>query len=112
MDKQSAPQGESMIELLKQLATRSASVVQDEIQLLKQEAKEKARSISSGIILAVIGIILSLVALLSFTAALIVYLIPYLGITQAALATGGLFAVAGGLFVLIGYKNLKNVARQ
>lgn len=100
-----------MIELLKQLATSSASVVQDEIELLKQETKENVRSISSGVALAVIGITLSLVALLSFTAALIVYLVPYLGITKAALTTGGLFAVAGGLFILIGCKNLKSSSR-
>lgn len=109
-DKKPASQGESFTELLRQLATSSAKVVQDEIELLKQEAKEKIRSISSGIVMAVIGTVLCLVALLSFSAALIVYLVQYWGLINAALATGGLFAVAGCLFVIIGYKNLKSVA--
>ncbi|WP_027189893.1 phage holin family protein [Fundidesulfovibrio putealis] len=110
LDKNPAPQSESFTELLRQLATSSATVVQDEIELLKQEAKEKVRSILSGMVMAVIGIVLSLVALLSFSAALIFYLIPYLGVINAALATGGLFAVGGFIFILVGYSKLNSNA--
>lgn len=100
-------QGESLTELLRQLASTSAAVVHDEIELVKQEAREKARGLRSGVVLILLGFFLGLAGLLCFAAALIFFLIPFLGVLNATMATGAGFAALGVIVAFMGIAFLK-----
>jgi hypothetical protein len=73
-DKDSATQRESFTELLGQLATRSAAVVHDEIELVIQGILEKVTAARSGILTVATGAVISFAAFMSFCAALIIEL--------------------------------------
>lgn len=95
-------------ELLSQLATNSAALVRDEIELAKQELREKAGSLRSGIITVAIGAVLALLALMTLCAAAVIGLAKIMDAGLAALMVGVALAVIGGAIAFIGFRQIKN----
>ena len=107
VNKDPATQRESFTELLGQLASNSAAVVHDEIELVIQGVREKARAVRSGVLTVATGAAIGFAAFLSLCAALIIGLTSYMAPVTAALLTGAALAFIGVVIVLIGYKQLK-----
>jgi putative Mn2+ efflux pump MntP len=102
---------ESFSELLVQLAKNSAAVVHDEIELFIQRIREMVNGILSGVLLIVIGAMISHAALMCLCAALIIGLTYYMSPVTAALVIGLVFALFGFVIAFIGYRKLKKLVR-
>jgi hypothetical protein len=76
---------ESLTELLEQLATNSATMVHDEIQLVIQGIREKLAAFRTGAIIVVIGAVIIFAAFMYLCAALIIGLTSYMPLLIAAL---------------------------
>lgn len=98
---------ESLGELLTQLATESSGLVRDEIELVKQEMREKLRAFRSGIIMTTIGAIVGFVGFQVFCAALILLLSWFMIPVLAAVVTGLLLVLIGGGAAFVGLRQLK-----
>ncbi len=107
--KQENQQGESLTDLITELASQSAGLVRDEVALAKQEVSEKLVSFRSAVIIIALGAVLGLTATLALCAAVIAGLAQYIGLWQAALIVGGALAVIAGIVVFTGLGNLKRV---
>jgi len=105
-------QRESFSELLGQLAKNSAAVVHDEIELVIRGIREKLRAVSTAILTAAIGVVVSFTGFLSLCAALIIGLTSYMTPAIAALFTGAALALIGVVIVFIGYRQLKKSIRN
>jgi hypothetical protein len=101
---------ESFGELLSQLAAESSALVRDEIQLAKQEMKEKLRVFRSGIVTTAIGAIVGFVAFEVFCAALVLLLSQYMSPVLAAAATGLLLLLIAGGIAFMGIRLLKKTS--
>ncbi len=100
-------QRESFPELLGQLASNSAAVVHDEIELVIQGVREKTRAVRSGVVTVATGAAVGFAAFLSLCAACIIGLTSYMAPVTAALVTGGVLAFIGVVIVFIGFRQLK-----
>jgi hypothetical protein len=98
---------ESLTELLEQLATNSATMVRDEIQLVIQGIREKLMAFRTGAIIVVIGAVIIFTAFMYLCAALIIGLTYYMSLLIAALVTVAVLALVGGIIAYIGIKQLK-----
>jgi protein-S-isoprenylcysteine O-methyltransferase Ste14 len=98
---------ESFGELLGQILAHSTVLVRDEIELIKQEAREEVQHLSKGAIKVAIGAIVCLVAFMALCAALVILLTYYMEPEIAALVTGVGIGFIGLIFVLIGVRQLK-----
>jgi uncharacterized membrane protein YqjE len=101
---------ESFGELLGQLASNSAALVRDEIQLAKQEMSEKASLLRSGMLVVAVGSLIGLVAILALTAAAIIGLANYVGPGYAALIIGGTLVIIGGITASVGLGQIRRVS--
>ena len=101
---------ESFGELLGQLANNSAALVRDEIELAKQEMSEKVGVLRSGVLIVAIGSIISLVAILTLTAAAVIGLANIVGPGYAALIIGGTLGIIGGITAFIGLGQIKRTS--
>lgn len=105
-------QGESLGDLLTNLAAHSAGLVQDEFMLARQEIREKVSLYQPALLLLILGAVTSFIALLSLCAAFILWLGKHLEPWLAAAVTGLGLAVIGTIVLLIarnefGQLNLK-----
>lgn len=107
MNKNASTQRKSLTELLRQVVSTSAAVIHDEIELVIQGIREKMRAARSGVLLVVIGAVISVAAFMSLCAALIIGLTSYMAPVIAALVTGAALALMGVVIALIGYRQLK-----
>jgi len=98
---------ESFTELLGQLASNSATMIHNEIELVIQGFRENARAVRSGGLTVVIGSLTIFAALIFFCAALFIKLTSYMTPFIAALAIGGILTLSGIVIVVIGYRQLK-----
>jgi hypothetical protein len=112
IQEEAANRRESFGELLNQLAAESSALVRDEIQLAKQEMKEKLQIFRSGIITTAIGVILGFVALEVFCAALVLLLSRYMNPVLAAATTGSLLLLIGGGMAFLGIRLLKKTSMK
>jgi len=103
-------QRESFSELLGELANNSASLVRDEIELAKQEMREKVTVLSSGAVTIAIGGLIGFIALLALTAAAIAGLAHFMDTGLAALLVGGVLALIGGSLAFNGINRLKRTS--
>ena len=83
---------QSFGELLGQLANNSAALVRDEIELARQEVSEKIVALRLGMIIVAAGSLISLVAILTLTAAAVIALSTYVGPGYAALIVGAMLS--------------------
>lgn len=100
-------QRESFGELLTQLANNSAALVRDELDLAKQEMREKAVSFKSGVVTIALGATVAYFGLLALVAAAIIGLAYYVGAGWSALIVGALLAIVGGITAMSGIGKLK-----
>jgi len=107
--KEENQQGESITDLITELASQSAGLVRDEVALAKQEVSEKLVSFRSAVIIIAFGATLGLIATLALCAAAIAGLAQYMELWQAALLVGGALALIAGIVVSVGLGNLKRV---
>ena len=107
VSKDPTTQRESFTELLGQLASNSAAVVHDEIELVIQRIREKVRAVRGGVLTVAIGAAISFAAFMSLCAALIIGLTSYMAPAIAALVTGAALALIGVVIAFIGAKQLK-----
>ncbi len=107
LNKDTATQRDSLSELLGQLVHHSASVVHNEIELVKRGILEKAKVAQRGVLTVLAGALAGFGAFLCFTAAAIIVLTSYMSLCMAALVTGTALAFIGVLIAFIGYKQVK-----
>jgi VIT1/CCC1 family predicted Fe2+/Mn2+ transporter len=105
--KDPATQRESFTDLLGQIASNSAAVVHDEIELVKQGIREKMRVVRSGVLTLATGAAIGFAAFLSLCAAMIIGLTSYMAPLMAALVTAAALAFIGVVIAFIGFKQLK-----
>jgi len=98
---------ESFTELLGKLASSSATVIHDEIELVIQGVRENMRDVYRGGVLIASGAAIGFAALLAFCGALFIELTLHMAPVIAALVTGTTLALLGGAIVFIGYRQLK-----
>lgn len=98
---------ESLGELLGQLATKSATLVRDEIELAKQEMRESLKAITGGVIAIAVGAVFGFGAFLILCLALVIALASHMARILAALITGIGLAVIGGVIAFMGVGLLK-----
>jgi hypothetical protein len=98
---------ESIGDMLGELATNSAGWVRNEIELVKQQMREKIAEATGGIIMIAIGAAFGMVALMAFCAALVIALTSYMTPGIAALVTGGGLAILAIIMAFIGITYLK-----
>jgi Putative Actinobacterial Holin-X, holin superfamily III len=98
---------ESFGELLGELANNSAALVRDEIDLAKQEMREKVEVLRSGAVTIAIGGLIGFVALLTLTAAAVAGLAHVMDTALAALLVGVVLAAIGGGIAFTGIGRLK-----
>jgi len=103
-------QRESFGELLGELANNSAALVRDEIELAKQEMREKVSVLRSGAVTIAVGGLLAFVALLTLTAAAVAGLAHVMDTALAALVVGVALAAVGGSIAFIGIGRLKRTS--
>jgi hypothetical protein len=101
---------ESFGELLGELANNSAALVRDEIDLAKQEMREKVGVLRSGAITLAIGGLIGFVALLTLSAAAVAGLAHVMDTALAALLVGVVLAVIGGGIAFAGIGRLKRAS--
>lgn len=100
---------DSLTELLEQLATNSATMVRDEIQLVIQRIREKVSAFRTGAITVVIGAAFIFTAFMSLCAAFIIWLASFMAPVIAALVAVAVLALIGVIITYIGFKQLKKV---
>lgn len=103
-------QRESFSELLGELANNSASLVRDEIELAKQEMREKVSVLRSGAVTIAIGGLVGFIALMALTAAAIAGLAHFMDTGLAALLVGVVLALVGGGMAFTGLNRLKKTS--
>jgi hypothetical protein len=103
-------QRESFGELLSELANNSAALVRDEIDLAKQEMREKVSVLRSGAVTIAVGGLLAFVALLTLVAAAVAGLAHVMDTALAALLVGVVLAAVGGSIAFIGIGRLKRTS--
>ena len=98
---------ESISELLGRLADSSAALVRDEIELVKQQGREKLKDLRNGIIMASIGLVFVLGACGSIFAAFAIWLSRIMPPGSAAATNALALAVIGGILLYLGIRQLK-----
>ncbi len=93
--------------MLKRIVNHSTVLARDEIELTKQEAREKIEKLRTPAIIAAAGAVIFLIALISLCAALVITLANYMSPAVAALLTGAALGLLGIILVLIGVVNIK-----
>ncbi|BCS54821.1 phage holin family protein [Geobacter sp. SVR] len=101
---------ETLGELLGQLATKSATLMRDEIELAKQEARESLTAVAGGSLLIAIGAVVGFCAFLILCLAVVFALASRMPPGVAALVTGLALALAGGLLAVAGVARLKKTS--
>ena len=95
--------------LVTQLATLSSELIRDEVALAKYELREKVRSLSSAVLVAVIGAVIAQAALLALAASAALVIAPYIGAWQAVLIVGGVLVIVAGTLASIAVNRFKRL---
>lgn len=98
---------QSLGELISNLASQSASLVRDEVQLAKQELSEKVKTLRSATTVIIAGAFCGLIAVLALCTALIAGLAEFMAVWLAALIVGGILGIVSAIIVVTGLSNLK-----
>ena len=90
---------ESFGELLSGLASTSAALIRDQIELAKEEMRENLARLRSGLVALVFSAVIGLLALATLCAAAVIGLGIFIGIGMSALAVGLGLAAVGGIIL-------------
>jgi hypothetical protein len=104
-----AQQGDSLTDLIGDLANQSAGLVRDEVALAKQEISEKLLSLRSAVMVIAFGAFVGLIATLALVAAGIAGLAEHMELWKAALLVGGGLTLIAAIVVSVGLGHLKRV---
>lgn len=97
----------SLGDLIRQLATDSATLVREELALLRREAKEALETLAASAATMAAGVVLSLLALGAWTAAAVIGLGHRVGYGTAAVIVGAVLTVIAGVAIAWGLHRLK-----
>ena len=97
-------------ELLSQLSSDSAALLRDEMELAKQEMREKVKTLQAGVIAVIIGGIILQIALIALSAAAVIKLAESVGMGTSAFLIGIGLGLVGGMIALSGLRKLKNTS--
>jgi hypothetical protein len=98
---------ESFGELLSQLASTSAALIRDQIELAKEEMRENLARLRSGLVTLAVSVVLGLLALFTLCAAAVIGLGILVGIGTSALIIGLGLALFCGILASSGIRRLK-----
>src|SRR5262245_33218511 len=98
---------ESFGELLSQLASTSAALIRDQIELAREEMRENLARLRSGLVTLAVGAVIGMLALLTLCAAAVIGLGILIGIGLSALAIGLGLALIGVIVAFSGIRRLK-----
>ena len=98
---------ESFGELLSQLASTSAALIRDQIELAKEEMRENLARLRSGLVTLAVSMVLGLLALFTLCAAAVIGLGILIGMGLSALVIGLGLALVGGIVASSGIGRLK-----
>src|SRR5215831_692450 len=98
---------EKMSDLLGELAASSAALIRDEIDLARQEIKESAHQMKSGMVAVALGVAFAAVAVLVLSAAAVIGLGNLIGFGLSALAIGVVLGVVGVAILLPGISRIR-----
>jgi len=101
---------ESFRALLSELVTASEGLVRDEINLAKQEVREKIRSLKTGILRIAIAIVLGVIALADLNAALLSTLGKKIGPEVSALIVGVAAVLVAGILAGLGMAKIRRTS--
>jgi hypothetical protein len=104
----SGAERKSFGELLSRLSSDSAALLRDEMELAKQEMREKLRTFQTGLVSIVIGAIVLQIALTALSTSAIIKLADSVGPAASALIIGAGLFLTGGIIALTGFRKLKN----
>jgi uncharacterized membrane protein YqjE len=104
---QESRERESFGDLLTRLATASAALVRDELDLAKQEVREKIKSLRTGAIFTAVAALFGIIAIITLDAALVVGLGKIIGFGLSALVVGIAVAIIAGILAGIGISQFK-----
>jgi uncharacterized membrane protein YqjE len=99
--------GESFGELLSQLASTSAALIRDQIELVKEEMRENLARLRSGLVTLAVSAAIGLLALFTLCAAAVIGLGIFIGIATSALIIGFGLALVAGIVASLGMRRLK-----
>ena len=103
---------ESIGDMLGGLVTNLAGLIHNEIELVKQQVREKIAEATGGIIMIAIGVGFGLVSLMALCTALVISLTSYMTPVIAALVTGGGLALLAIIMAFTGITYLKKKKMQ
>jgi uncharacterized membrane protein YqjE len=106
-NKDSAPEQESIKEMLLHLASNFTSVVRGELTLVVQSLGEKIDNLQTGLLLIVAAIFVGFTALLALCAAAIIQLLVFMSAAKATLTVAGVLAIISFVLAFYGYKKTK-----
>ena len=98
---------ETFGDLLSRLASASAGLVRDEIELAKQEVREKAKSLRTALITLAVAAFLGTIALFTLDAALVIGVGKWIGYGWSALVIGVAIVIVSGITASIGLQQVK-----
>src|SRR5438477_6222001 len=97
-------------ELLSQLSSDSVALLRDELELARQEMREKVKILGTRIALIVIGAMIGQIALMMLGAAAVIKLADSVGLAASALIVGVGLALIGGGAALFGLRQLRQTS--
>jgi hypothetical protein len=97
----------SFWELLGQLSSDSVALLRDEMDLAKQEMREKVKTLLSGLAALAAGVMIAQVALITLCAAAVIKLAEFTGFGISALIIGAGLSLAAVIVTLAGLRQIR-----
>ncbi len=103
---------ESITDLLAKIASGSATLVREELQLARQEMRERFQALTAGAVTTAIGAVLGSVAFLTLWCALIVWLCFFWPAPNVLAIAGAALGLVGAAVILAGSRLLQKTAAE
>lgn len=103
---------ESITDLLGKITADSAALVREEVQLAKQEVRERFQALTAGAVTAAIGAVLGSVAFLTLWSALLVWLCFFWPAHAVMAVAGATLGLVGATVIFIGLRLLQKTTAK
>ena len=97
-------------ELLSQLSSDSAALFRDEMELAKQEMREKVKTLLSGLAALAVGAMIGQIAFVLLCAAAVIKLAEFIGFGLAALIIGVGLSLVAMIVILLGLRQFRQTS--
>jgi uncharacterized membrane protein YqjE len=94
-------------ELLRQLSSDSIALLRGEMDLAKQEMREKVKTLLSGLMALAVGALIAQVALITLCAAAVIKLAEFTGFGISALIVGAGLSLVAVIVTLAGLRQIR-----